>query len=274
MEPDMQSFLTRGYTLMPIHPRIRVLIETAMPLFLRLVDDLSRHPENIALWQCDHGAINDPDTGMVFKESAQIGPDGTRYDTKAYFHYRHYLWNVLQVRNVKLKAYQEEFLVALGELWDVCQEHALQFAQLVDEALPGYHIRRGLSCSHDSVVRFLCYLRERPDADGVIAQPHVDRNAITFALYENKPGFQIARIPGTLGDWIDISSQTNRALVFPSSRLDVLTQGVIKPSWHRVIGANEKNGDAIRTSVIFFANNYGVPWKRTHQAPLPFPAPK
>lgn len=272
MDPDMQQFLTQGYTLTPVDARIHPCIERIVPLFIRLIRECEGHPQLIAAWQCDHGTPNDPDTGIVFKESHQRGPDGTRYDTKAYFHYRHYLRTILQLRRVKLKPYQDELLAALGELWDMAQRHALAFAGALDAAFPGYHVERGLGYSHDSVIRLLCYLRERPDDHGVIAQPHVDRNSITFALHENKPGFQMARVPGQPGDWADLGSQPGRALVFPGSRMEVLTDGAIKPSWHRVIGANEKNGSAIRTSVIFFASMYGVPWKATHQGVLPFTA--
>lgn len=194
---------------------------------------------------------------VVGKERGWVGrngepkKEGGQHDIKEFFHFHADFIQRLNQKSGKVGNKYNNLLQNLKKIHELCVDASMEIATQFEKRFLGKNLLSKIKVStlnHEHVVRLLYYptqpLRSKEDEkkDG-LAQAHFDRDLWTFSLLENLPGLRLGaelENPHTY--------QRNKVLVFPGTKFDHLTNGVIKVVNHGVI--NFMSGD--RIAIVFF----------------------
>ncbi len=271
--------------------RVELRTDDLIPLivrdFLDLIDNPPKEPRAWAFNMISKpGQPPDWDTG--FWES--VGqPDPTNpereKDHKKTFHFRAPLFDKLTQFNPEFLREHRRLLFSCQSLLRRFQDHARGIVRELDDLLGTQMTplvgREGRD--NFDVIRILGYTGRRKDTTGEIGGRHNDRSAFTYAAYESGPGLQGAQprhalealhddrgehldhvltTPHPPGlnpckpyEWVPISSEPNRPLLFNACKPFLLTGGRLKPLYHGVVQVpqpKQLHPDALRIAIVAF----------------------
>ena len=228
--------------------------------------DLAHHVEHVAaLWkifctldqdikdQFDFDG-DDWDFGYIKKGSAE------NEDQKEYYHFSKHHGGLLIKHDVTAVADKHpeatEFFAAAEDLYKevvlfaIAHGEKLALNNPLLETLPE-QLARGYN-EHKGVIRFLHYT---PPVDAeILADPHFDIGGMTFHLHESANGLQFMDWDGS---WRDAPVHEGKTELFSGYGLELLTDGIIQRTWHRVIAGENKGVE--RFSMVLFCDFPDVP---------------
>lgn len=272
---QITEFRVREWT--RVHLECTDLITEGRVLFLAMIKELD-HPADghPVAWDFDLSPPKEGvDTGL-FRRNGKPSPDGTLYDVKDLFHWRH-------DTDRKFSAFNPSFMVRHGRFFEICRELHQRcyttmrgfFSKLDPVAGTTFANRLGPEAD---VLRWLAYKGIRPDSP-LIGQDHRDRDTATFALDESHPGLEFEERGGK---WLPIYGERDRPVLFSGTRAQFeRVNGVVQkvhPEFagknHRVVkieGLAPLSDEVIRTATVYFGHddqliNHVVPSHEVTQA--------
>jgi isopenicillin N synthase-like dioxygenase len=185
--------------------------------------------------------------------TAKTGTQGS--DHKTFFHYRPLLNEQLKVHNPKLlkNARMRRLLKLSAEVEEECRRHALDLARSLEAELPACAgLKNRIRHSAWSALRLVAYTGYRNEMPNLLARPHTDRAALTFALHESHRGFEV-KTPGS-ELWQHIMPHVNRSIVFGGDALQEISRGAIPALCHRA--RHLEPGTCVRIPILRSAAVY------------------
>lgn len=202
------------------------------------------------------------DLGLVYRHKTK----GNEYsDKKCFFHYHPRLWN-LHREAVEKDPVVKDFFTQADLVWHEVHRQLTQVLLRLNKKHPGIYDKILNTKEPHIILRFLRYDIRTPGK--MLAKPHYDAGAMTFAIAESKPGLRIGSSPDDLKL---VQHQDGQALFFLSGNFSQLTDpGALKPGWHDVIqvGEKSKNNQYERWALVAFIdghNTEGAPESLTHK---------
>ena len=200
--------------------------------------------------------------GLVYRHKTK----GNAYsDKKHFFHYHPKLKKQHQAA-INKNPIVRDFFSKADALWHEVARQLKPVLLKLEPHHPGIYDKILKTRQPHIVLRFLRYDIQTPGK--LLAKPHYDAGAMTFAIAESKPGLRIGSGPQ---DLTLVSHQDNQALFFLAANFNQLTSmGPLKPGWHDVIQVGKKshNNKYERWAVVAFIDGHdtpGAPESLTHK---------
>ena len=156
----------------------------------------------------------DKDTAYIVKWGER-NHDGTRSDKKQMWHHRHgIMTQLLDTAGVDYSRHMP-FLEACEQLHELCWETTRDLLRKIDQKKGSNLVARFEAMPrHAHLVRFICYMAPRDESELILAQPHIDRNSGTFALYESCSGLEakVSIRNGRPARWRPVASTAKKLL--------------------------------------------------------------
>lgn len=200
--------------------------------------------------------------GLTYRKKTK----GTDYsDQKCFFHYHPVLWR-RHKRVVDQNPTTKRFFTKADALWHEAYARLKCALSQLESRHPGITDQILNTKTPHLVLRFLRYDVRTPGK--LLAKPHYDAGAMTFAIAESKPGLRMGSTPQNL---TLVTHKDKQALFFLGANFAQLTDTkTLKPGWHDVIqvGARPKNNQYERWAIVAFIDGHsttGAPEALTHK---------
>jgi len=175
-------------------------------------------------------------------------------DTKEYVHYNEYFDEYFS-ELLNTDPTIENFVNSARHIYNEAKKLFTSITDTFETQIPGFTDK---FFSKDMLPRF--YLRflkyGTQGKNGIIAQGHYDRGALTLALAESQPGLRI----GTQKSLTEIVHEEKQAILFPGKAIENILPHM-QPAWHDVIQKNDKEyrPGVTRWAIVFFADAIDQP---------------
>lgn len=191
--------------------------------------------------------------GWVGRNGEAKKDDEGHHDIKEFFHFHADFMKRFNRKSHQAGKKYHSLFQNLATLHKFCLSTSLEIAGQFDRRFIGRNLvskMRESTSNFEHVVRLLYYparplaSKDKEKKDG-FAEAHFDRDLFTFSLLENLPGLR-------WGPELEHphNYQRNKVLVFPGTKFDYLTNGILKVVNHGVI--NSMTGD--RIAIVFFSH--------------------
>ncbi len=185
------------------------------------------------------------DPGYKMRERAKGRED------KEYFHLtsrnkeflEYYKLSGLVNKNKRLN----DFFEFAHGIWSLASDLVLEIGKELDRDIPGLH-QQLIKGRDKQLLRLLHYIPKKDD-DINLADQHFDRSGFTLHLYESHHGLQYL---GFDNEWKDAPIKKGETIVFSGYQMEVITNGKVQKTWHRVIRKPEYQNNETRISMVLF----------------------
>jgi len=191
----------------------------------------------------EHQEIWDP--GYKVRERAKGRED------KEYFHITSRNKEFLEYYNLNPLLEEIPALKNFFEFTDSVSQLAskfiLEIGKDLDQEIPG--LLKQLERGKDKTLLRLLHYTPQKDDDMSLADAHFDRSGFTLHLYESHPGLQYLDWDST---WKDAPIKEGETIIFNGYQMEVITEGKVQKTWHRVLRKKEYLNGVNRISMVLF----------------------
>lgn len=187
---------------------------------LKKIIDLPAEERDRWLFRVKGDTTSEPDNGL----SERGVNDGK--DHKFFFHYRNCLIEQLIGAGINIEPHQE-FFKSAQRLYNSLASYAEDVLINLDKQLPGYDFHERLIAREVQLRHVLRLLYYEPNHENM-ARIHDDRDGITFAVAESRPGLLFEN------ENILYTPAENKILVFNGLKAELHTDGKLKSMRHYV----------------------------------------
>jgi isopenicillin N synthase-like dioxygenase len=150
-------------------------------------------------------------------------------------------------KTIQENAVLNDFFTFTDKVWDQASALVLEIGKELDKDIPGLYAQL-VKGKDKQLLRLLHYIPKKDD-DMSLADQHFDRSGFTLHLFESHHGLQYLDFNN---EWKDAPIKEGETIVFNGYQMEVITNGKVQKTWHRVVRKQEYRPGETRISMVLF----------------------